>query len=124
VDVVGGGVPYTDPVLDGPVIQRATEVALAAGVRTRDVLATVTELLNDESAGERWQRRRESYLATTVNLTDVIVRIALQGGAVEQIPAVTRQGEQPPVESAGQENSDGVERPITAQASEPTTRLD
>ena len=27
------GLPYSDPVMDGPVIQRATEVALAAGVR-------------------------------------------------------------------------------------------
>jgi tryptophan synthase alpha chain len=33
--------PYSDPVMDGPVIQRATEQALANGVRTRDVLATV-----------------------------------------------------------------------------------
>jgi tryptophan synthase alpha chain len=41
VDVIEVGLPYTDPVLDGPVIQRATEVALAGRVRTRDVLATV-----------------------------------------------------------------------------------
>jgi tryptophan synthase alpha chain len=40
-DVVEVGLPYTDPVLDGPVIQRATEAALAGGVRTRDVFATV-----------------------------------------------------------------------------------
>ncbi len=41
VDVVEIGLPYSDPVMDGPVIQRATERALARGVRTRDVLATV-----------------------------------------------------------------------------------
>ncbi|MBV1852400.1 tryptophan synthase subunit alpha [Catellatospora tritici] len=41
VDVVEIGLPYSDPVMDGPVIQRATETALANGVRTRDVLATV-----------------------------------------------------------------------------------
>jgi tryptophan synthase alpha chain len=41
VDLVELGLPYSDPVIDGPVIQRATEVALAGGVRTRDVLATV-----------------------------------------------------------------------------------
>ena len=38
VDVVELGMPYTDPVMDGPVIQRAAEAALAGGVRTRDVL--------------------------------------------------------------------------------------
>jgi tryptophan synthase alpha chain len=41
VDIVEIGMPYTDPVLDGPVIQRATEIALAGGVSTRDLLATV-----------------------------------------------------------------------------------
>jgi tryptophan synthase alpha chain len=41
VDAVEVGLPYSDPVMDGPVIQRAAEAALAAGVRTRDVLATV-----------------------------------------------------------------------------------
>ncbi|GHJ44898.1 tryptophan synthase alpha chain [Catellatospora sp. TT07R-123] len=41
VDLVEIGLPYSDPVMDGPVIQRATETALAGGVRTRDVLATV-----------------------------------------------------------------------------------
>ena len=41
VDVVEVGFPYSDPVMDGPVIQRAGDVALAAGLRTRDVLRTV-----------------------------------------------------------------------------------
>jgi tryptophan synthase alpha chain len=41
VDVVEVGFPYSDPVMDGPVIQRAGEVALAAGTRTVDVLRTV-----------------------------------------------------------------------------------
>lgn len=41
VDVVEVGLPYSDPVMDGPVIQRATETALSRGVRTRDVLDTV-----------------------------------------------------------------------------------
>lgn len=41
VDVVEVGMPYSDPVMDGVVVQRATERALAAGVRTRDVLRTV-----------------------------------------------------------------------------------
>lgn len=41
VDLVELGLPYSDPVIDGPVIQRATEKALAGGIRTRDVLDTV-----------------------------------------------------------------------------------
>ena len=38
VDVVEIGLPYSDPLMDGPVIQRAVEAALAAGVRITDVL--------------------------------------------------------------------------------------
>jgi len=42
VDVIEVGLPYSDPVMDGPTIQRAGEIALDGGTRTRDVLATVT----------------------------------------------------------------------------------
>lgn len=41
VDLVEVGLPYSDPVMDGPVIQHASQVALAGGVRTTDVLRTV-----------------------------------------------------------------------------------
>jgi tryptophan synthase alpha chain len=41
VDVVEVGFPYSDPVMDGPVIQRAAETALAGGMRAADVLRTV-----------------------------------------------------------------------------------
>lgn len=40
-DVVELGVPYSDPVMDGPVIQAAVERALAGGVRVADTLRTV-----------------------------------------------------------------------------------
>ncbi|MFF2622726.1 tryptophan synthase subunit alpha [Oerskovia jenensis] len=40
-DIIELGLPYTDPVLDGPVIQRAVEHALAAGTRVRDVFTAV-----------------------------------------------------------------------------------
>jgi len=50
VDVVEIGVPYTDPVMDGPVIQRAAEAALAGGARVRDVLRVV-EAVADRSGG-------------------------------------------------------------------------
>ncbi|MEA4945588.1 MAG: tryptophan synthase subunit alpha [Propionicimonas sp.] len=41
VDLVEIGLPYTDPMMDGPVIQRAGTRALERGVRTRDVFAAV-----------------------------------------------------------------------------------
>ncbi|WP_273651259.1 tryptophan synthase subunit alpha [Cellulomonas fimi] len=44
VDVVELGVPYTDPVMDGPVIQRAVDVALAGGTRVRDTLTAVEQV--------------------------------------------------------------------------------
>lgn len=40
-DVIELGVPFSDPMADGPVIQRATERALAKGVRLADVLEMV-----------------------------------------------------------------------------------
>jgi tryptophan synthase alpha chain len=41
VDVVEVGLPYSDPVMDGPTIQAAAQAALDGGVRTADVLRTV-----------------------------------------------------------------------------------
>lgn len=44
VDVVELGLPYSDPVMDGPVIQQAADAALRAGTRSRDVLAAVEQV--------------------------------------------------------------------------------
>jgi tryptophan synthase alpha chain len=41
VDVIEVGLPYSDPVIDGPTIQAATEQALRGGTRITDVLRTV-----------------------------------------------------------------------------------
>ena len=40
-DVVEVGIPYSDPGMDGPVIQQAVDVAVRAGVGMRDVLQAV-----------------------------------------------------------------------------------
>jgi tryptophan synthase alpha chain len=43
-DVIELGVPFSDPLADGPVIQRAMERALARGTRLKDVLASAAEI--------------------------------------------------------------------------------
>ena len=43
-DVIEVGVPFSDPLADGPVIQRATERALAAGGSLRTTLALVGQI--------------------------------------------------------------------------------
>jgi len=40
-DVIEVGLPYSDPVMDGPTIQAAAQRALEGGIRTSDVLRTV-----------------------------------------------------------------------------------
>lgn len=42
VDMIELGIPYTDPVMDGPVIQAAAQGALDAGARVRDVFGVVS----------------------------------------------------------------------------------
>src|SRR6187397_1511960 len=40
-DIIEVGVPFSDPIADGPVIQRATERALASRTTLRGVLAMI-----------------------------------------------------------------------------------
>lgn len=44
VDVLELGLPYSDPVMDGPVIQAAAQLALQNGFRVRDVFTAVREI--------------------------------------------------------------------------------
>lgn len=44
VDVVELGMPYSDPVMDGPLIQHAVDVALRGGTRVRDTLVAVEQV--------------------------------------------------------------------------------
>ena len=50
-EVVELGVPFSDPVADGPVIQRASERALKRGTNLGGVLATAKQIREQSSAG-------------------------------------------------------------------------
>jgi tryptophan synthase alpha chain len=43
-DILEIGPPYSDPVMDGPIIQEATQVALAAGFRLSDLFTVIREV--------------------------------------------------------------------------------
>ena len=44
IDVLEVGLPYSDPLMDGPVIQQAVQAALDRGVRISDVIETASTL--------------------------------------------------------------------------------
>lgn len=50
-DVIELGVPFSDPVADGPVIQRASERALKNGTSLENVLALARDLRKESQAG-------------------------------------------------------------------------
>jgi len=43
-DIVELGLPFSDPVADGPVIQRSMQRSLSGGFRTKDILETISTL--------------------------------------------------------------------------------
>ncbi|MFW0184919.1 tryptophan synthase subunit alpha [Rothia sp. CCM 9418] len=49
-DIIELGVPYSDPVMDGPVIQKATAHAIENGFRLKDVFRAVHEITEATSA--------------------------------------------------------------------------
>jgi tryptophan synthase alpha chain len=46
-DIIEIGVPFSDPLADGPIIQRASQRALQGGATLRKILQTVSELRHD-----------------------------------------------------------------------------
>ena len=57
-DVIEVGMPYSDPVMDGPTIQAAAQQALEGGVRTRDVLRTVEAVATTGTPAAMASRRQ------------------------------------------------------------------
>jgi len=49
-DIIELGVPFSDPMADGPVIQAASERALAAGVSTVDVIEMIRRFREDDAS--------------------------------------------------------------------------
>src|SRR3954470_22467402 len=49
-DVIELGVPFSDPMADGPVIQRSSERALKHGVSLKDAIGYVTEFRKTDAA--------------------------------------------------------------------------
>lgn len=47
VDIVEIGLPYSDPVMDGPTIQAAVDISLAGGTKIVDVIETVRQVALD-----------------------------------------------------------------------------
>ncbi|ARS90226.1 DUF354 domain-containing protein [Natrarchaeobaculum aegyptiacum] len=60
---------------------------------TEEITARATTLLTDDGVADTWQRRRESFLAETVNLTDVLVDVALARGRVDDLESVSQYGQ-------------------------------
>src|SRR5690349_441710 len=50
-EIIELGVPFSDPVADGPVIQRASERALKNGTSLKDVLTLAAEVRKESDAG-------------------------------------------------------------------------
>ncbi|RQH00358.1 DUF354 domain-containing protein [Natrarchaeobius oligotrophus] len=61
-----------------------------AAVRERAI-----ELLTDESADDRWQRRRREYVGDLVDLTDLLVDVAEAKGSLEAVDRSTRRALRP-----------------------------
>ena len=53
-DIIELGVPFSDPMADGPVIQKASERALARGIGLPQVLAMVRDFRRGNDAARRW----------------------------------------------------------------------
>lgn len=85
-DIVEVGIPYSDPLMDGPVISAAAEIALEQGITTDDCLGVVAEVSGGSAA---------VVMMTYWNLIDrygserFAARLAAAGGAGVITPDLT-----------------------------------
>ena len=85
-DMIEVGIPYSDPLMDGPVICQAAEIALAAGTTTEDAIDVVAEVSDSDAA---------VLMMTYWNLVDhfgaerFAQRLAAAGGAGTITPDLT-----------------------------------
>ncbi|WP_410767561.1 DUF354 domain-containing protein [Haloferax sp. DFSO60] len=55
-----------------------------------EVIKLSEEILADDESKARWADKRDAFLADKVNLTDVIVQVALNYGTVERVPSLSK----------------------------------
>ncbi len=105
VDVVEVGIPYSDPVLDGPIIQRAAEVSLASGTRVADALSAVKAIVAAGAPGVVM-----SYYNPMLQygLGAFAADLASAGGSGAITPDLTPDVGQAWIEAAAAENLDHI----------------
>ena len=131
-DVIELGLPYTDPVMDGPVIQAATQAALQAGFRVADVFDIIRRVtqrtdaavlvmtywnLVDRMGVDEFTRRREHGLRMRDD------REARVGEARAGRPAVQQHQPQPAFEPADPHARCGLGDRVAARGGAETARL-
>ena len=55
------------------------------------VIETAVELIDDDEVPETWRRRRDAYMADKIDLTGLIVDVALNRAAAEDVEGLSRQ---------------------------------
>ena len=95
-DIIEVGIPYSDPMMDGPTIQAAADEALANGFRVRDtldVVRAVTEAGGQAVIMSYWnpvlQYGPEKFAA------DLAAAAALTVGAAQRLTHIAEVGERP-----------------------------
>ncbi|AEH37620.1 DUF354 domain-containing protein [Halopiger xanaduensis] len=75
------------------------EQGLIHNVASADAIVDrAVPLLRSDDVDEKWQRRRNAFLADTVNLTELIVDVATARGRVDGLDALAQFGQRQPAE--------------------------